>query len=105
VFRVKIPNFYLPYFQGTNRPNAIKRFLWHLVDVYNPVSRKIVKQYLNIIKPDVIIVHNIAGWSPSIWETISKYKVPIIQVLHDSYLLCPRNMFQKEKYVKTMHKV
>ncbi len=100
VFRVKIPNFYLPYFQGTNRPNAIKRFLWHLVDVYNPVSRKIVKQYLNIIKPDVIIVHNIAGWSPSIWETISKYKVPIIQVLHDSYLLCPRNMFSKGKICK-----
>jgi len=98
VFRAKIPNLYLPY--GKVRPPFLKRRLWHLLDVYNPISKKIVLKQIKDFKPDIISIHNTYGWSCSIWDAVSESNVPAIQVLHDSYLLCPTNMFKNNSICK-----
>ncbi len=92
VYRAKIPNLYLPY--GKKRQSLLKRRLWHILDVYNPVAKKIVLKRIKKFKPDIISIHNTQGWSCSVWDAINEANVPAIQVLHDLYLICPTNMFK-----------
>ena len=92
VYRAKIPNLYLPY--GKIRQSFLKRKLWHILDVYNPIAKKIVLKQIKKFKPDIISIHNTQGWSCSIWDAINEANVPAIQVLHDLYLICPTNMFK-----------
>ena len=98
VYRAKIPNLYLPY--GKVRPPLLKRRLWHLLDIYNPKSKKIVLDQIKQFKPDIISIHNTPGWSSAIWDAVDEAKVPAIQVLHDLYLLCPRHMFRNNSICK-----
>lgn len=98
VYRAKIPNIYLPY--GKIRQPFLKRRLWHILDIYNPLSKKIVLNQIRDFKPDIISIHNIPGWSCSIWDAIKEANVPAIQVLHDLYLLCPTNMFKNNSICK-----
>jgi glycosyltransferase involved in cell wall biosynthesis len=92
VYRAKIPNLYLPY--GKKRPSFLKRRLWHILDIYNPLAKKIVLKQIREYKPDLVNIHNIYGWSCSIWDAVEEANIPAIQVLHDLYLLCPTNMFK-----------
>ncbi|MGB9814107.1 MAG: glycosyltransferase family 4 protein [Thermovenabulum sp.] len=98
VYRAKIPNVYLPY--GKIRQPFLRRRLWHILDIYNPISKKIVLKQIRDFKPDIISIHNTQGWSCSIWDAVSEYNVPAIQVLHDLYLLCPTNMFKNNVICK-----
>jgi len=92
VYRAKIPNIYLPY--GKKRQPFLKRRLWQIIDIYNPLAKKIVLNQIKEYKPDLVSIHNIYGWSCSIWDAVDKANVPAIQVLHDLYLLCPVSMFK-----------
>jgi len=98
VYRAKIPNVYLPY--GKIRQPFLKRRLWHILDIYNPISKEIVLKQIRDFKPDIISIHNTPGWSCSIWDAVSESNVPAIQVLHDLYLLCPTNMFKNNVVCK-----
>ena len=98
VYRAKIPNVYLPY--GKIRQPFLKRRLWHILDIYNPISKKIVLKQIADFKPDIISIHNTQGWSCSIWDAVSESNVPAIQILHDLYLLCPTNMFKNNVICK-----
>ena len=95
VHRTKIPNLYLPY--GKTTQSSLKRRLWHILDIYNPMTKKIALKHIKDFKPDIISIHNTQGWSSSIWDAVSESNVPAIQILHDLYLLCPTNMFQNNK--------
>jgi glycosyltransferase involved in cell wall biosynthesis len=45
-------------------------------------------------KYDIIISHNISGFSSCVWNVAKNLNIPIIQVLHDLYSICPNsNMF------------
>jgi len=98
VYRERIPNLYLPYFHNKQMPSpSLLIRLWHFIDVYNPFSKKIVEKYLKKFKPEVVICHNIAGWSSSVWPSVYEKGTPLIQVLHDQNLLCPSGMFRNNK--------
>lgn len=98
VYRAKIPNIYLPY--GEVRQPFLKRRLWHILDIYNPIAKKIVIKQIKNFNPDIVNIHNTQGWSSSIWDAVSESGVPSIQVLHDLYLLCPTNMFKNNAICK-----
>jgi len=98
VYRAKIPNIYLPY--GEKRQVLLKRRLWHLLDIYNPLAKKIVHKQIKKFRPDIVSIHNTQGWSCSIWDAADEANVPAIQVLHDLYLLCPTNMFKNNSLCK-----
>lgn len=96
VYRAGIRNFYWHF--SASKPNKYIRMLWHIRDIYNVGMRQYVKLVMQKEKPDVVICHNLAGFSISIWDEIKINKIPIIQILHDLYLLCPRsNMFKNER--------
>jgi glycosyltransferase involved in cell wall biosynthesis len=98
VYRAKIPNIYFPY--GKQRQPFLKRRLWHVLDIYNPLAKKIVLKQIREYKPDLVSIHNTQGWSCAIWDAVDEANVPAIQVLHDLYLLCPTNMFKNNTVCK-----
>ena len=89
VWRVGIKNVFWPH------PSATRHFfnqaLWHLVDSYNPLMKKALEKILRIERPTVASVHNLAGWSVAAWSAFHEMGVPVVQVLHDHSLICPRS--------------
>jgi glycosyltransferase involved in cell wall biosynthesis len=90
-------NLYWPFFNaGVRRPLA--RFVWHLVDAWNPFMRSLVRNEIRRCKPDVVITHNLQGWSSSTWGVVKDAGLPLVHVLHDQSLLCPQTaMFRNGK--------
>lgn len=96
VIRAGLKNIYWHY--QDNRPKSWQRLLWHVRDVVNRDMAAIVEEVVRREKPDLVSVHNLPGWSVAAWAAIRRTKTPIVQVLHDLYLLCPNsNMFSNNK--------
>ncbi|MCD5989260.1 glycosyltransferase family 4 protein [Pseudomonas sp. CDFA 553] len=100
VYRAGLRNFYWHF--SAQRPGKLARLGWHLRDRYNAGMRDYVKQVIALEKPDLVVCHNLTGWSVSAWDEITAAGLPIVQVLHDLYLLCPGStMFSKGQSCKT----
>lgn len=96
VYRINIKNIYWHYNQ--NKPNKLIRMLWHIKDIYNWQIKSSIRQVIQTVNPDVVICHNITGFSIAVWDVIKEFNLPIIQVLHDQYLQCPNsNAFKNDK--------
>lgn len=93
VWRAGLHNLY--WHKYSERPGALKRRLWHAMDTYNPLMAKMVKQVVSLERPTVASVHNLPGFSVSAWTALRASGVPIVQVLHDHYLLCPASTMYK----------
>ncbi|WP_312289355.1 glycosyltransferase family 4 protein [Stutzerimonas nitrititolerans] len=94
IYRAGLYNFYWHYTQA--RANPLLRLGWHYRDRYNRRMRQHVREAIARERPDVVLCNNLTGWSISAWDEISAAGIPIVQVLHDLYLLCPKDtMFDK----------
>ncbi|WP_257670033.1 glycosyltransferase family 4 protein [Parapedobacter tibetensis] len=93
VYRAGLKNRYWPFTK--ERPSTYRRLAWHLRDRRNLAMRTYVHEVLLLEKPDVVSCHNLVGWSVSIWDEIERMQIPIVQVLHDLYLLCPNSNMYK----------
>jgi glycosyltransferase involved in cell wall biosynthesis len=71
------------------------RALWHLEDCYNQRMLNYVRDVVREEAPDVASVHNLRGWSVATWTALNDAGIPIVQVLHDYYLICPRTTMFK----------
>jgi glycosyltransferase involved in cell wall biosynthesis len=100
VYRAGLLNTYWHF--SEQRPGALARLGWHLRDRYNSGMRQYVREVIEQQKIDLVVCHNLSGWSAAVWDEISRAGIPIVQVLHDMYLLCPgSNMFKKGAACKT----
>jgi len=99
VYSVRIENFY----NITNKKHSkFSRLLWHLRDIYNSSMKKYIREMIKKRKPDVVLIHNMAGFSISIYDELKSLNIPFVQVLHDRYVLCPNvSMFKKGKACKS----
>jgi glycosyltransferase involved in cell wall biosynthesis len=77
-------------------PSKIKKIIWHIRDIYNTGMQVYVREVIGQERPDIISCHVIAGWSISVWDTIKKANIPMVQVLHDYYCLCIRSSLFKQ---------
>ncbi|GGF24742.1 glycosyltransferase family 4 protein [Echinicola rosea] len=99
VYRAGLKNRYWPY--DTSQPPAYQRLLWHVKDRENRDMAAFVQEVLEKEKPDLVSCHNLAGWSIAVWEEVHAKGIPIVQVLHDLYLLCANsNMFRNDTACK-----
>ncbi|WP_448683466.1 glycosyltransferase family 4 protein [Pseudomonas nicosulfuronedens] len=97
VLRAGVRNLYWP-FDG-NGYGPLKRFAWHALDRYNPGMRNVLAKVLREAEPDVVVCHNLSGWSISAWDAARAAGLPIVQILHDQYLTCPRGVrFHKGRH-------
>ncbi len=93
---VGLKNIYWPH--PNKRQPILARRLWHLVDIYNLAMRSRLGKILDREKPDIVIMHNLSGWSISAISACRTRKIPILQVLHDYYNICVNSMmFENEK--------
>lgn len=100
VIRVGIKNIYWNY--KAEKKTALRRMFWHLRDIYNPGMAAMAAEILREFQPDIVNTHNVVGFSAAIWPVIRKHGVPIVQVLHDQYALCPTStMFKGSQRCET----
>lgn len=95
IWRAGLRNLYRPDLKA--RPHALSRALWHALDSYNAPMQPALRRVLEAERPDVVSVHNLPGWSAAAWKTISNAGIPAVQVLHDSYAICPKTTMYKEQ--------
>jgi glycosyltransferase involved in cell wall biosynthesis len=87
IIRVPIANLY----GNLDAPSKslVTKALWHIADIFNaPMGRKIEK-IIRDTAPDIICAHNLAGFSVAVYEAARRCGIPLVQVLHDHYFLCP----------------
>src|SRR3546814_209428 len=96
VYRANLANSYWHYTQ--QRPSRVARLGWHYRDRYNRDMRCHVREVIAREQPDIVVCNNLTGWSISAWDEITAAGLPIVQVLYDLYLLCPKDtMFNHSK--------
>jgi glycosyltransferase involved in cell wall biosynthesis len=62
---------------------------------------QLVRQVVELEKVDLVVCHNLGGWSVAAWDSIASLGVPMVQVLHDLYLLCTgANLFKNNERCK-----
>jgi glycosyltransferase involved in cell wall biosynthesis len=93
VYRVGLRNLYWP-FSGVKH-SSVKKLAWHTLDRYNPMMGNQFERVIEKVEPDLILTHNLQGWSCSVWEQAYRHKIKVIHMLHDHSLVCPRTtMYQ-----------
>lgn len=70
--------------------NSLKRVAYKILDFYTVSNKRIIGKLLDEIKPDIVHVNNIYGFSAVIWDEIDKRKIPIVNTYRDYYVMCPR---------------
>ncbi len=99
VIRAGLRNIY--WHHGNKSSSVYKRLRWHFNDINNTDMAQVVKEVVLSEKPDIVSCHNLSGWSVSAWKSVDEIGVPVVQVLHDLYTLCPNvNMFKANKACK-----
>jgi glycosyltransferase involved in cell wall biosynthesis len=75
-----------------------KKSLWHLLDIWNPLAYKEIKNILYKEKPDLVHTNGIQGFSASLFSAIKHLHIPNIHTTHD-YELISRwsSLFRKGK--------
>lgn len=91
--RYGIKNSYWHY--KHEKASPLKRMLWHSRDTFNLSAATDIKDAVESFQPDVAVCHNLTGFSISTWQALADCGVPIVQVLHDYYTLCPRSTLFK----------
>lgn len=93
VYYVPLANLY--WKQSETGRSAIIRMVWHAIDAYNPVMGARVRAILRTERPDVVHTGNLQGFSVSVWRAAASLGIPLVQMLHDYYLACPRSTMFK----------
>jgi glycosyltransferase involved in cell wall biosynthesis len=86
VRRIPLHNIYP--LQEMNRATTLQRVRWHAQDRWNNAMQAAFADELATLQPEVVLLHNLAGFSVSVYQALSSASVPFVQVLHDHYFCC-----------------
>lgn len=75
----------------------IIRFFWHLFDLYNFLIWKKTKKILQQENPDLIITHNLKGFSLGLPLALRKLGIKHVHTLHDLQLIDPAGTLYRKK--------
>lgn len=76
--------------QSEESRGRLARMAWHFIDAWNPVMAVRVRRILEREQPDLVQTGNLQGFSVSLWRTVRRMNIPLVQMLHDYYLGCPK---------------
>ncbi len=77
--------------QSEQARSRVARMLWHGIDAWNPVMAARVAKILRRERPDVVQTGNLQGFSVALWRAVRRQRIPLVQMLHDYYLGCPKS--------------
>ena len=90
VHPVPLANIYWPFDSVGGRRSAARRALWHGIDTANGVMARRVERIVRMVRPDIVLTHNLQGFSTAVMPAVKRVGVPLVHVLHDYALLCPQ---------------
>lgn len=96
VSRLALRNLYWPYDRSQKPAAPWKRLIWHIADTDNPLMRTAVREWAERVKPDLVCTQNLQGFSTGIWAVLADLQIPVVHVLHDFSLLCPRTVLFRD---------
>jgi glycosyltransferase involved in cell wall biosynthesis len=88
VIRIPYSNLYWMADKDVKK-TAMKKMLWHLIDIYNVFHYKTILQLLKQIQPIFVHTQNLMGFSTVVWTAASRLGIPIIHTLRDYFLFQP----------------
>jgi glycosyltransferase involved in cell wall biosynthesis len=91
-----VKTYYVPlanlYWKQSEEERGVPwRMSWHLIDAWNPIMASRVTKILQRERPDLVQTGNLQGFSVSLWRAVRKLGIPLVQMLHDYYLGCPKS--------------
>jgi glycosyltransferase involved in cell wall biosynthesis len=66
-----------------------------ITDVFDPWIYKVTRAELRRLKPDLVHIHNVSGATLAPYLACRTMGVPVVNTLHDLWLLCPNNMLYR----------
>jgi len=85
--------------KNLNINNIFSSMCIGLQTIWNHNSKKIVQNAIENFQPDIIHIHNFFPiYSPSIYWAISKYKIPIVQTLHNYRIICANGLLFRDEH-------
>jgi len=97
VYRIPLPNIYWPFGETRNR-RLHQKFIWHILDMWNPFIYWRTLRFLDKVKPEVLHTNNIRGMSVSVWSAARNRNIPVVHTLRDYSIACARGgMFHRGK--------
>lgn len=92
VRRVYEPHFNIYWHYKLQGKGTVEKLIWHLRDSWNKAAQSSFDKWVEELKPDAISIHNLAGWSAAVWDSLkNNNKLNAVQVLHDLYPLCTKS--------------
>jgi glycosyltransferase involved in cell wall biosynthesis len=65
------------------------------VDVFDPRIYRLVLKELRTLKPDLVHMNNVSGTTLAPYVACRALNIPVVNTLHDHWLLCPNNMLYR----------
>jgi len=90
VYRIKPFNLF--NFLDIDKQPAVKRFFWHIIDMFNDVQAWRIYQILKQERPDLIIGHNLKGLGYYVPRLAKTLKIKYVQTIHDMQYLHPSGL-------------
>jgi len=93
---IKIISFYPSnlywIYEKDNHP-LWQKIIWQIIDIWNPFVYRIFKKIVQEEKPDVVHIHKLRGFSPSVWKACKDAGVvKLIQTSHDYEIVSPQGI-------------
>jgi glycosyltransferase involved in cell wall biosynthesis len=70
---------------------TLKKSLFGVIDLFNPLVLLLAWRALKASRPDVLCTNTLKGLGPAVWVAAWLRRVPIVHVNHDYWLVCPRS--------------
>ena len=91
---IRLPPLNLYWVGEKDRQSSPKKVIWQLVDLWNPLVYRLVRQILINEQADIVHSHKFRGLSPAIWGAAASAGVKkIVHTCHDYELLSPEGLF------------
>ncbi|MFB6225805.1 MAG: glycosyltransferase [Candidatus Paceibacteria bacterium] len=87
VYRFWSPNLF--WYKNLNNHGFLLKLIWHIIDIFNILSAKIVSGILRKEQPDMVNTHNIMGLGFLIPRVIKRLDTIFVHTLHDVQLVEP----------------
>jgi glycosyltransferase involved in cell wall biosynthesis len=97
IHRIPSPNLYwdLDAKRGLVKLHPFKKFLWHLKENVNPLSRQRVSQFLATCRPDVLVTSTIENFGGEPWAAAYQAGIPSIHLLRSYWPFCVKGSAAK----------
>ncbi|MDH3533250.1 MAG: glycosyltransferase [Gammaproteobacteria bacterium] len=92
VHNVPLANIYWPFGASRGTASRARKMLWHGLDTANAVMGQRVGRIVRRVRPDVVLTHNLQGFSTAVMPAIKRTGTSLVHVLHDYALICPQTV-------------